>query len=173
VPAAAAQRYGRPPVKLSNEARKIAADRAGLAAPAVRADVPRRAISRILAGQPVNAGTYLRVCGTLGIDSVTGESRPPAGGFDIQWWAFASGIKMTRMLHKLSTCRTASLIKVSAATISRAEAGRPISAESYLALRAFIGISIAPDGTVTVYQGEPLAPPVAPTQNAPPSKWAE
>jgi hypothetical protein len=34
-------------------------------------------------------------------------------------------------------------------------------------------ISIAPDGTVTVYQCEPLAPPVAPTQNAPPSKWAE
>ena len=70
---------------------------------------------------------------------MTGESCPPAGGFDIQWWLFACGIKMTRMLHKLSTRRTASLTKVSAATISRAEAGRPISAQSYLALCTFIG----------------------------------
>ena len=128
-----------PPVNLSNEARKIAAERAGLAALAVRADVPRRAISRILAGQPVNAGTYLRVCGALGIDPVTGESCPPVGGFDIQWWLFACGVKMTRMLHQFSTRRAARLIKVSGATISRAEAGRPISAESYLALCAFIG----------------------------------
>jgi hypothetical protein len=65
VPDAVAQRYGMPPVNVSNGARKIAADRAGIAALAVRADVPRRAISRILAGQPVNAGTYVRVCGTL------------------------------------------------------------------------------------------------------------
>ena len=43
------------------------------------------------------------------------------------------------MLYKLSTRRTASLTKVSSATISRAEARRSISAANYLALCAFIG----------------------------------
>jgi len=32
-------------------------------------------------------------------------------------------------------------------------------------------ISVAPDGTVTVFQGEPLAQSVPPSQDAAPSKW--
>jgi len=111
----------------------------GLASLAVRANVPRRAVSRILAGQPINADTYLKVCGAVGIDPVTGESCPPSTGFDIQWRIFAIGIRAARILHKLSTRDAASLIRVSSATISRAEAGRPIRVESYLALCAFVG----------------------------------
>jgi hypothetical protein len=33
-------------------------------------------------------------------------------------------------------------------------------------------ISIAPDGTVTVFEGEPVEPPAVPIQDAVPSKWA-
>jgi hypothetical protein len=32
-------------------------------------------------------------------------------------------------------------------------------------------ISIAPDGTVTVFEGEPVGPPTYPIQDAPLSKW--
>ena len=34
-------------------------------------------------------------------------------------------------------------------------------------------VSIAPDGTVTVFQGAPLAAPTPPPQDAAPSKWAD
>jgi hypothetical protein len=126
-------------VNLCAEVRKMPADSRALAALAVRAGVPRRAISRIAAGQPVNAGVFLNVCGALALDPVTGGRRPLAVGFEIQWWFFAYGLKGARMLRKLSVRRAAQLANVSVATISRAEAGRPISAESYLALCAFIG----------------------------------
>jgi hypothetical protein len=33
-------------------------------------------------------------------------------------------------------------------------------------------ISIAPDGTVTVFEGEPVEPPAVPIEDAMPSKWA-
>ena len=33
-------------------------------------------------------------------------------------------------------------------------------------------IRIEPDGAVTVFEGEPLAPPTAPVQGDSPSKWA-
>jgi hypothetical protein len=126
-------------VNLCAEVSKMPADSRALAALAIRAGVPRRAISRIVADQPVNAGAFLNVCGALGLDPVTGGGRPLAVGFDIQWGFFGCGLKRTRMLRKLSVRQAAQLANVSVATVSRAEAGRPISAESYLALCAFIG----------------------------------
>jgi len=33
-------------------------------------------------------------------------------------------------------------------------------------------ISIAPDGTMTVFEGEPIEAPAVPIQDATPSKWA-
>jgi hypothetical protein len=126
-------------VNLCAEVRKMPADSGVFAGLAVRAGVPRRAISRILADQPVNAGVFLNVCGALGLDPVTGGGRPLAVGFEIQWWFFAYGLKGARMLRKLSGRQAAQLVNVSVATMSRAEAGQPISAESYLALCAFMG----------------------------------
>jgi hypothetical protein len=126
-------------VNLCAEVRKMRADSGAFAGLAVRAGVPRRAISRIVADQPVNAGAFLNVCGALGLDPVTGGGRPQAVGFEIQWWFFAYGLKGARMLRKLSVRQAAQLANVSVATLSRAEAGRPMSAASYLALCTFMG----------------------------------
>jgi hypothetical protein len=112
-----------------------------LAALAVSAGVPRRIVSRAAAGQPINASAYLKICSAIGLDPVTGKECPSVIHWgDIQWWFFACGLKVTRMLRKLSIRDVVLLTGVSGATISRTEAGRPISAENYLALCAFIGV---------------------------------
>jgi Helix-turn-helix len=113
---------------------------AALAGLAVRAGVPRRAISRLIADQPVNASDHLNVCGALGLDPVSGRASAISNGYQVQFWFFAYGLKGTRIIRKLSVREAAKLAGVSIATISRAEAGRPISAANYFALCSFIGL---------------------------------
>jgi hypothetical protein len=127
-------------VDIREAIQKTSSDPAALAGLALRAGVPRRAISRLIAEQPVNASDYLNVCGALGLDPVSGQARAPANGFDVQFWFFAYGLKGTRIIRKLSVRETAKLAGLSIATISRAEAGRPISAANYFALCSFIGL---------------------------------
>lgn len=104
------------------------------------ADVDRRLISRVLAGQPINASAYLKLCGALGLDPVTGKPVPATAIGNIEWWFFAGDLREKRIAKKL-TCRAAAEeAGIAPTTFFRAEAGISVSAESYLALCRFIGL---------------------------------
>jgi hypothetical protein len=124
---------------LAQVLKEIAPSPRALSALAVRADLSRRVIGRAASGQAINASAYLRLCGLLGLDPVNGDKHEPREIGDVQWWFFGWGVKGARLLRKTSVRQAARISGVCNATICRAEQGRPISAESYLALCSFIG----------------------------------
>jgi hypothetical protein len=122
-------------IRLANTAAAACeiADRAG-------ADL-RRHVFRARAGRPVNAGAFLALCGAAGIDPVDGSARSPkrvpAG---IAWSLVGEGLRITRRLRREELRSAARHVRLSPATLSRAEAGDALSIESLLAVCRFIGV---------------------------------
>jgi transcriptional regulator with XRE-family HTH domain len=95
------------------------------------------------AGRKVSATAYLLLCSAAGVNVATGAPvvvRGPCSGSSIVWWIFGSALFLTRSVRRLDLRSAADLVGVSAATLSRAEHGRPIAIESYLRVADFIGV---------------------------------
>jgi hypothetical protein len=107
-----------------------------------RAGVPPRIGARARAGRKVTATSYLLLCLAAGIDAATGAPFPtvPRAGCAIVWWLFGSSLFLSRRGRRLDLRSAAVLVGVSAATLSRAECGKPISVESFLCVARFIGV---------------------------------
>jgi hypothetical protein len=104
-----------------------------------------RLVSRAAKGQDVHALAYLQMCGALAIDAVTGEALPASAPLriptEINWPIFAFGVRGARILAGDASVRDfAAQVGVSPATVSRAENGKELSAQAYLALVAAIGV---------------------------------
>lgn len=96
---------------------------------------------RAVAGLRINASDFLRLCGRLQIDPLTGERGPMAhdpGPLCSQM--VGAGCALQRHLKKLSMRAAADEIGVSASTLHRLEQNLPVSIESILAVCAFIGV---------------------------------
>jgi hypothetical protein len=116
---------------------------AEMAALSDRMGLQRKIGARARAGRKVNATSHLSLCAAVGIDVATGAAvvaKEPWAGASIIWWIFASALFLTRSLRGLDLRSAADLVGVSAATLSRAERGQPISIESYLRVVGFIGL---------------------------------
>ncbi|MDQ2080509.1 helix-turn-helix transcriptional regulator [Xanthobacteraceae bacterium Astr-EGSB] len=105
-----------------------------------------RLVSRAAKGQDVHALAYLQMCGALAIDATTGEALPASAPLrvpaEINWPIFAFGVRGARILAGDASVRDfAAQVGVSPATVSRAENGKELSAQAYLALVAAIGVS--------------------------------
>ena len=107
-----------------------------------RAGVPRKIGARARAGRKVSATAYMLLCSATGLDGATGAPivSAPRAGFAIVWWLFGSSLFITRRLRQLDLRCAAVLVGVSAATLSRAERGEPISVGSFLRASSFIGL---------------------------------
>lgn len=116
--------------------------RAEMAAVSDGAGVERKIGARARAGRKVGTTAYVLLCSAVGVDVETGLSvaNTPRPGCAIVWWMFGSGLFFTRNLRRLDLRSTTNLVGVSAATLSRAERGQPISVESFLRISNFIGI---------------------------------
>lgn len=104
---------------------------------AQRAGVDRRLISRVLAGQPINGSAYLKLCGSLGLDPVTGETVPVVAIGEIEWEEFAYDVMMGHKFSGLTIRACAKIANIKPSTYFRATRGLPISAENYLAICSF------------------------------------
>jgi hypothetical protein len=113
-----------------------------MAAVCEAARLSRRIGARARAGRKVTATTYLLLCAAAGLDAATGMPVRAAlrGGFAIVWWVFASNLFLSRRVRRLDLRSAAALVGVSAATLSRAECGKPIAVESFLRVARFIGV---------------------------------
>jgi transcriptional regulator with XRE-family HTH domain len=116
---------------------------AEMAALSDRAGVQRKIGARARAGRKVETTAYLLLCSAVGLDAATGArlaGRRDRAGFSIDWRIFGSALFLTRSSRQLDLRSAADPIRVSAATLSRAERGQPIAIESYLRIADFIGI---------------------------------
>jgi transcriptional regulator with XRE-family HTH domain len=107
------------------------------------AGVQRKIGARARAGRKVETTAYLLLCSAVGLDAATGArlaGRRGRADFSIDWWTFGSALFLTRSSRQLDLRSAADLIRVSAATLSRAERGQPIAIESYLRIAYFIGV---------------------------------
>jgi hypothetical protein len=109
-----------------------------------RAGVSRRLGARARAGRPINATDYLLLCSATGLTAesgveVKGVSR---AGSSIAWWVFGAALFLTRHRLRLDLRTAARTVGVSAATLSRAEAGDSIAIESFLRIVHFMGVPV-------------------------------
>jgi hypothetical protein len=116
--------------------------RSEMAALSDQAGVPRRIGFRARNGHTVSATAYLLLCMAMGTDPSTGSmaTKTPRRGASVAWSAFGSALFLTRSLRQLDLRKAAQRVGVSAATLSRAEHGRPTAVESYLRIAGFIGV---------------------------------
>jgi hypothetical protein len=107
-----------------------------------RTGVPGKIGARARAGRKVSATAFLLLCKAVGLDVARGVavSPVPRAGYEIAWWIFGAGLFHTRGLRRIDLRTAADIVGVSAATLSRAERGQPMSVESFLRISAFIGI---------------------------------
>lgn len=99
------------------------------------------AAARLLARQPVNATDFLRLCARLGIDPLTSgplNAKEPEDAFCFP--ALSAGVTMRKHLTGVSVREIGRLCDLSAPTIIRLRAGKEVSAQSVIALCAFIGV---------------------------------
>lgn len=119
------------------------ANRIERAAFARLAGVGPTAISRVVAGQPVRAESYLRLCGAVGINSLTGEPAPSRPVGDIDWGMLALAVELRRRVRKIKSQRALARAiggQVSHVTLSRFEKRKRVSAEHLVAVCRFLGI---------------------------------
>lgn len=120
-----------------------AATRKDRASIARAAGVGPTAISRVVAGQPVRAEAYLRLCGAVGINSLTGEPAPIQPVGDIDWGMLALAVELRRRVRKIKSQRALARAiggQVSHVTLSRFEKHKRVSAEHLVAVCRFLGI---------------------------------
>ena len=130
---------------LANALQALAPSSAGLAATADQAGVSRRQASLARAGKPISAGSYLALCGSVGLDPMDGLPRPVKSVAPIiEWWLLSAALYITRGLQELDQRRAANLIGTSAATVCRIEAGHSMSIGNMVKVCRFIGVH--PDG---------------------------
>jgi DNA-binding XRE family transcriptional regulator len=112
---------------------------------AQRARVTPRQVALARSGKPINAGAFLALCGTVGLDPVDGAARPiKSVSPNIVWWLMSAALYITRGLRRLDQRSAAKAIGVSASTVCRVEAGKPISVGAMIKVCTFIGVH--PDG---------------------------
>lgn len=116
-----------------------------LAALAAEARVTPRQTSLARADKPINAGAYLALCGTLGVDPVNGCTRPVKDvSPTIEWGLLGTALRIVRELRRLNQRSAAKAIGVSPSTVCRVETGRPVSVANVVKVCAFVGVH--PDG---------------------------
>ena len=98
--------------------------------------------ARARAGRKINASAYMLLCSAAGLDAATGAivEAEPRAGFAIAWWLVGCNHFLTRRIRGLDLRSAALVVGVSAATLSRAECGEPVSIECFLRISCFIGI---------------------------------
>jgi len=114
---------------------------ADVAALSDRIGIDRRIGARAKGGRKINASAYLALCCAVGINPVTGESRPvrePTG--PVMFWFLGAGVTIARLSRKLSYRQIAKASGVTHPTIFRVERGLPVSAETVLRVAAFLGV---------------------------------
>jgi transcriptional regulator with XRE-family HTH domain len=126
---------------LAAELRAIAPTSAALAEIADRAGVGRRQALLARAGKPIGAGAHLALCGAIGIDPMDGapcpsRTVPP----HIAWWLVAAALFITRTSRRLDQRRAAQITGMSAATVCRLEAGKPVNIVNLVKACRFIGV---------------------------------
>lgn len=111
-----------------------------LLALAERAGVNGRLVRRAVRGIDINAGAYLKLCGAIGIDPVTGKNTKPQQIGDLSWSAVGCGLRMSRMFRRHGMLDVEREIgDISKTTISRVEHGEPASIDHLLAICRYIG----------------------------------
>jgi hypothetical protein len=138
---------------------------AEMAAVSDGAGVERKIGARARAGRKVGTTAYMLLCLAVGVDVETGlpVANAPRPGCAIAWWMFGSGLFFARHLRRLDLRSAANLVRVSAATLSRAERGQPISVESFLRISNFIGVP--PEGFLC-FTGNPNCNTLKPKASA-------
>jgi hypothetical protein len=113
-----------------------------MAAVSDHAGVERKIGARARAGRKVGTTAYMLLCSAVGVDVETGlpVANAPRPGCAVVWWTFGSCLFFTRSLRRLDLRSAANRVGVSAATLSRAERGQPISVEAFFKISNFIGI---------------------------------
>lgn len=117
--------------------------------PEARASLGKSA-TRFLAGSPVNATDFLRLCALHGINPRTGEVTASNGAvFDADFSFDLLGAGLAIKRHSVERGKAsigisqrvlARRIGLSLATVVRIEQGKPVSIESVLKACAFIGV---------------------------------
>jgi hypothetical protein len=107
------------------------------------AGVPRRMGARARSGRKVSATVYMLLCSALGLDALTGARGGafPRAGSEIAWETLGSTFRTIREERQLNLRAASNFTGVSAATLSRAERGRPIAVESFLKIATFIDVT--------------------------------
>ena len=103
--------------------------------------IPPQSMRRYAKGRPINATDYLKICGAIGHDPVTGGSGSLQQRIgDIDWRFIALALHGQRMLRG-QTVRSAckAIGGISSATICRLEAGRECTIEHFLAICRYVG----------------------------------
>jgi hypothetical protein len=99
-------------------------------------------LQRVLAEAQIRPDIYLKLCGALGIDTMTGEAAETKQIGDLDWDLLGLGFRLTRRVRGLRTVRAAAKAigdGASPATLSRLENGQPISINGVIAICKFIG----------------------------------
>lgn len=130
-----------------------------------QAGIDRRHGARSMRGRRIPADPFLALCAVVGIDPATGEVVPVSEAAPVLWWFFSCGISVRRHLDRLNIRDAARLAGVSPSTFSAAERGKPVAAESYVKLSAYVGIH--PLGfTATTAAQSPISPKIQPCASA-------
>ena len=96
----------------------------------------------VLQRRKLGASSFLLLCSALGIDPTTARCRPLCrDGFFSSFSHFAVALQFARARDKLPLRAAAPAMGVSTATLSRAEAGRPIAVESLLRICGHVGFA--------------------------------
>lgn len=102
---------------------------------------------RAAKGIPINVDSYLKLCGAIGIDPVTGKARQPLRHNDLDWKRLGRELRQRRTAREQSVREAAKHIGISISTISRIEndgnraspLSRSQNIESALAVCGYLG----------------------------------
>lgn len=124
-----------------------------------RAGLDRHHGARCRRGRRVIAEAFVNLCAVVGKDPATGQSVPASKPAPVLWWFLACGLSVRRHVDRQNIRDAARRAGVSASTFSAAERGRPVAAESFIKLCAYVGVH--PLGfTVTAPAKAPISPKI-------------
>lgn len=110
-----------------------------------------RSVKRAREGRRFSAEHFMRLCSHFEIDPQTGETCTPFECGPILWWFLGIGLAVRRNLLGMTVTKAAKQIGISHATASRAENGKSVSIESFLAICQFVDVD--PRECVYCYDG--------------------
>lgn len=113
----------------------------------------------------VNASTYVRLCGAVGIDPMNGKPVPAEAVSEIDW-RLVSAMALLTLIEKSITIRDAGVRwKLSTAAVNRIRNGEPVNTDNFLGFCKAIGCKPAKFRTrVPVFHGKQSVKQVEQTQ---------